>query len=182
VKIRVEEIKETEKEAAFVEEVSEINEALARTGVVDYQFQAPVPVDVRYYRLGPDLFFTGHFDGSVSGTCARCLGGYPFHHKDDFTFVLKPGGESSAEQELSEEDLALSFYDGDEVDLSPLLREAMILSLPTRPLCGEDCRGLCPRCGANRNTTECGCRDDWADPRLDVLRTLKRPSGGDESH
>ena len=177
MKIRVEEIKETEKEAAFVEEVSEINDALGVTGVVDYQFPAPVPVELRFYRLGEDLFFHGRFESAVNGSCARCLGTYPFQLKEDFQFVLKPAGELSDEEggdELGADDVSLSFYSGDEVDLSPLIREAMILSLPTRPLCGEECRGLCPRCGANRNTTECGCRDDWADPRLEVLRTLKR--------
>ena len=66
------------------------------------------------------------------------------------------------------------FSDAPAIDLSPLVRESMMLSLPTRPLCGEECRGLCAPCGANRNTTECACRDDWSDPRLDVLRTLKR--------
>ena len=174
MKINVEEIKDTEKETAFVEGVSEINEALATTGVVDYQFQAPVPVELRDYRLGDDLFFHGRFDGTVTGTCARCLADYPFPLKDDFTFVLKPAQGAEAEEESAEEDLSLSFYEGDEVDLSPLLRESMMLSLPTRPLCADDCRGLCPRCGANKNTTDCGCRDDWADPRLEVLRTIKR--------
>jgi len=174
VKINVEEIKDTEKEAAFVEEVSEINEALANTGVVDYQFQAPVPVELRYYRLGDDLLFHGRFDGTVTGTCARCLADYPFPVKDDFTFVMKPAASAEAGETDGEEDLSLSFYDGDEIDLSPLVRESMMLSLPTRPLCKDDCRGLCSHCGANRNETDCGCRDDWADPRLDVLRTLKR--------
>ena len=174
MKIRVEDIKETEKEAAFVEEVSEINDSLGNTEVVDYQFQAPVPVEIRYYRLGDDLFFHGKFDGTVTGTCARCLSEYPFRLRDDFTFVLKPATDPARDEAAAEEDVSLSFYDDDEIDLSPLVRESMILSLPTRPLCGEECRGLCAHCGANRNTTECACRDDWSDPRLDVLRTLKR--------
>jgi DUF177 domain-containing protein len=174
VKIRVEQIKETEKEAAFLQPVSEINEALSRTGVVDYQLQAPVPVDFRYYRVGSDLFFSGHFDGEVTGTCARCLAAYPFHLREDFTFVLKPARDVTGDRELGEEDVSLSFYEGDEIDLSPLVREAMILALPTRPICRDDCRGLCPRCGANRNAQDCGCREDFADPRLDALRALKR--------
>jgi uncharacterized protein len=94
--------------------------------------------------------------------------------RDDFTFVLKPATDPARDEAAAEEDVSLSFYDDDEIDLSPLVRESMILSLPTRPLCGEECRGLCAHCGANRNTTECACRDDWSDPRLDVLRTLKR--------
>jgi uncharacterized protein len=174
VKIRVEEIKESEKETRFVEEVREINEALARTEAVDYQFRRPVEVEVRYYRLGADLMFHGRFTGAVSGTCARCLEAYPFSVEQDFTYVLKPAGGETGRAELSEEDLSLSSYHGDEVDLSPLVREALLLSLPTRPLCKEDCAGLCPHCGVNRNTTTCSCHDEWTDPRLEVLRTFKR--------
>jgi len=174
VKIHVEDIKETEKAAAFVEDVGEINEALAKIGPVDYQFRGGVPVDVSFYRLGSDLFFRGRFQGDVSGNCARCLESYPFTLGKDFTFVLKPHNGAAEEGELSEEDLSFGFYEGDEVDLAPLVREAMLLALPTKPLCREDCRGLCPRCGANRNAGDCGCRQEWSDPRLEVLRALKR--------
>ncbi len=174
MKIRIEEIKDTEKDGAFVEEVSEINQALARTGVVDYRFQDAVPVRVWYYRLGSDLFFRGEFTGHVSGTCARCLEDYPFSLHKEFTFVLKPRAEQLAKEELAEEDVSLSFYQGDEVDLAPLVRETLILSLPTIPLCSDECRGLCPNCGANRNVGACSCADQWADPRLAGLRTSKR--------
>jgi uncharacterized protein len=61
---------------------------------------------------------------------------------------------------------------GDELDLAPLARDAIVLELPMAPLCRPDCAGLCPRCGANRNEGDCGCvapRDPrWAN--LDVLR------------
>jgi uncharacterized protein len=174
VKIRIDEIKDTESEAAFVEEVSEINEALARTGVVDYRFQGAVPVHVRHYRLGSDLFFRGEFTGRVFGTCARCLEDYPFSLHKEFTFVLKPHAEQLANQELTEEDVSLSFYQGDEVDLAPLVRETLILSLPTIPLCSDECRGLCPNCGVNRNVVSCTCVDQWVDPRLAGLRMAKR--------
>ena len=174
MKVRVEDIEDTEKDAAFVEDVLEINEALARTEPVDYQFRGGVPVNVSFYRLGSDLFFRGQFRGDVSGTCARCLESYPFSLGKEFTFVLKPRRGAAQDAELAEEDLSLSFYEGDEVDLAPLVREAMILALPTKPLCREDCCGLCPRCGANRNAGACGCREERSDPRLEVLRTLKR--------
>jgi uncharacterized protein len=174
VKIRIEDIKETEKEAAFVEEIIEMNESLAATDVVDFQFAEAVPVGVTYYRLGPDLLFRGHFAARVAGTCARCLESYPFAVERDFNFLLKPAAAGA--KLAADEDLALSFYAGDEVDLSPLVREAMILALPTRPLCREDCPGLCPHCGANRGANPCGCREDSTDPRLAMIRSLKRPS------
>jgi uncharacterized protein len=174
VKIRLEEIREAEKDATFVEEVREINDALSRTGVVDFQFPTPVPVALHHYRVGQDLFLRGGFEATVTGTCARCLGDYSFPLAKEFRFVLKPAVGESAGRELSEEDLSLSFYEGDEVDLSPLVREAMMLALPTRPLCKEDCRGLCPQCGTNRNLRACECRDEWTDPRLEVLRAYPR--------
>ena len=174
MKIRIDTIQETEREASFVEEVTEINTALAETGVVDYQFVRAVPVDVSFYRLGTDLFFRGEFAGAVAGTCARCLETYPFTVREPFTFVLKPQPQTATEgRELAAEDVSLSFYSGDEVDLAPLVGEAMILALPTRPLCKDDCRGLCPQCGANRNLGACACRDQWTDPRLEALRSLK---------
>jgi uncharacterized protein len=71
--------------------------------------------------------------------------------------------------------LALSYYEGEEIDLTPLVHEQIILALPTRPLCGEACRGLCPRCGANLNAAPCGCPTaPPADPRLAVLHSLAR--------
>jgi uncharacterized protein len=87
---------------------------------------------------------------------------------------LQPHDGATAAGDLSVEDLSFGFYEREEVDLAPLVRETMILALPTKPLCREDCRGLCPRCGANRNGGECGCRQEWSDPRLEVLRDLKR--------
>jgi DUF177 domain-containing protein len=76
------------------------------------------------------------------------------------------------QSDLKVEDLEFSYYDGEEVDLTPLIREQTLLALPTRPLCREDCRGLCPRCGANLNQGDCGCPTEAGDPRLSVLRSL----------
>ena len=62
---------------------------------------------------------------------------------------------------------------GDSVDLEPLVREAVMLALPQAPLCSEDCAGLCSECGANRNTTDCGCTNEVLDPRWAALDALK---------
>ncbi len=58
------------------------------------------------------------------------------------------------------------------LDLNELLREQFYLALPMKPLCREGCLGLCPQCGADRNTTSCDCRTDWQDPRFAALKTL----------
>lgn len=176
MKIHIDEIRETGKSIEFTEEVGQLNELLAQEQTVDYQFRKAADVSMTYYRSGMDLFFEGSIAGEVSGNCARCLEGYPFTVNRNFSFVLKPARPNEGvERELSEEDLALSYYSGDEIDLSPLVREELLLALPTRPLCRDDCSGLCPHCGANRNVGACGCRDEWADPRLEPLRALKLP-------
>jgi uncharacterized protein len=173
MKIRVDEIKDTPRSIAFPEDVGEVNELLAISNSVDFRFSRATKVNVTYYRSGEDLFFEGRLASSVTGTCARCLESYPFDIDREFKFVVKPAPARGSEAVLSDEDLALSFYAGEEVDLSPLVREEMILALPTRPLCREDCSGLCPYCGRNRNTASCDCTDEWRDPRLAPLRNLK---------
>ena len=60
-------------------------------------------------------------------------------------------------------EIDISFYRDDEIDLSELLREQFYLALPMKPLCREDCRGLCPQCGVNRNTGTCDCGPGWDD-------------------
>ena len=105
--------------------------------------------------------------------CGRCLEQYVFELGKDFSVMLVPKQPLPEDAELGDDDLDLSFYEGDQVDLSPLIREQIILALPTRPLCRESCRGLCPQCGVNLNFQPCACRAASGDPRLAVLRNLK---------
>jgi uncharacterized protein len=175
VKIPIEQIQESEKSLDFEQETQEVNQALALSNSMDYRFHDPVKVHVDYYRSGNDLFFRGHLAGPLAGTCARCLGSFPLSLERDFALVLKPE-PTSGPRDHSDRDEALAFYRGDEVDLSPLLREEILLALPTRPLCREECSGLCPQCGIDRNAGSCDCATAWTDPRLQVLRSLKIPS------
>jgi uncharacterized protein len=173
VRIRLQDIEADEKELTFEEPTEGLNALLAQAPVQDYRFPAPATVEVRCYRSGDELFFSGQVQGTVCGQCARCLELFDFDLVSDFSFVFVPrrAGEGLEDDEGEEADL--SFYEGEEVDLSPSLRERVLLSLPTLPLCREECRGLCPMCGANRNLEVCGCKGETGDPRLAVLRGLK---------
>jgi DUF177 domain-containing protein len=174
MKIAVDDIKASPKELSYTEDVDELNARLGR-GVRDYRVAAGLGVDVEYYRAGLDVFFRGALHGQVLGSCSRCLEEYTFGLDHPFAFVLVPRVAAGAESaELSDDDMALSYYQGEEIDLTPLVHEQTILALPTRPLCTEECRGLCSRCGANLNSGPCGCPAVPADPRLAVLRTLMR--------
>jgi uncharacterized protein len=174
MKILVDDIGPSPEELSYTESVEELNARLGR-GVRDYRFPHGLAVRLAYYRAGLELFFEGTLRASVLGSCARCLEEYPFGLERRFRFVLVPRAAAETQPtRLKPDDLALSTYEGDEIDLTPLVHEQTILALPTRPLCDDGCRGLCPRCGANLNAGPCGCPAPASDPRLAVLRTLVR--------
>jgi uncharacterized protein len=156
MKIAIVDIEGSPRELAYTETVEELNDRLG-SGARDYRVAEGLEVDLTYYRSGLDVFFQGSLRGTVLGSCARCLEEYAFDLEHPFVFVLTPRVAAGAPVRLSAEDMALSYYDGEEIDVTPLVYEQAILALPTRPLCAEGCRGLCPRCGANLNAGPCGC-------------------------
>jgi uncharacterized protein len=173
MKIAIDDIKATPKRLAYAEAVEELNSQLAR-GVRDYRLPADLGVDLEYYRAGLDVFFRGALRGDVVGSCARCLEDYVFTLDKPFLFVLTPRAAAVDPVAPSAEDMERSTYEGDEIDLAPLVHEQVLLALPTRPLCTEGCRGLCARCGANLNAGPCDCPAASPDPRLAVLHALVR--------
>lgn len=172
MKINVYDIKDEAKELAYDEPTDELN-ALMAHGAHDFDFPGPVHVNLVQYRAGQELIFQGTLRGAVIGHCARCLEDFTIDLDRPFHFVLLPHSTAGPELELEEDDLDLSYYSGEEIDVSPLVREQLLLALPTQPLCRQDCRGLCPSCGVNRNREECSCPTAFADPRLAALRELK---------
>lgn len=174
VRLKVDDITADDKRLSFSEPETEINHILAQGRLKEYRLEKPVSVTVSYYRAGTELVFEGELFARGKALCARCAEEFSSANERPFRFVLAPRALGWHEEgDLDAEDLEFSLYDGDEVDLTPLIREQLFLALPTRPLCREDCRGLCPRCGANLNVRECGCRSEGAEARLAVLRSLK---------
>lgn len=129
---------------------------------------AEVTVDVVLEAVAGGVVVTGTVSAPWTGPCRRCLG--------EATNVI-----SSHVREVYEEDSDLEqtyLLRGDQVDLEPLARDAVLLELPQAPLCREDCAGICPTCGAERNVTPCGCAEAPVDPRwaaLDVLGDNPEP-------
>jgi uncharacterized protein len=174
MKIALEQIRETPRAISYVEDVDALNLELAR-GAGDYRLAEGLAVDVSYHRAGLDVFVEGAVRAAVDGRCARCLGDYAFSLDVPLAIVLTPAAAATPTSgALREEDIGLAYYDGDEIDLSPLVHEQTLLALPTRPLCTEECQGLCPRCGANLNAGPCGCPATVGGGRLAVLQTLLR--------
>src|SRR5262245_34009437 len=170
MKFKIDDIKASPRRRSYDEDAGELNARLA--GVGDYRVPLPLHVDVEYYRAGLDLFFQGALQGDVVARCGRCLEEYGFPVGAPFRIVLTP--RVAAIEEPDDDDTAVATYEGEEIDLAPFVYEEVLLGLPTRPLCREECLGLCPRCGGNRNVARCECPADTPDPRLAVLHALTR--------
>jgi uncharacterized protein len=126
----------------------------------------------------------GHFRlvGQVQTTlelaCSRCLEPYTMAVAPSFDLRYQPrtANTGEGEREIEEDDLTTAFYENETIDLGQLMREQFYLVLPMKPLCQEDCRGLCSVCGMNLNRGTCTCQPAWEDPRLAVLKALKKNS------
>lgn len=89
------------------------------------------------------------------------------------SFVTSENFASDKEREVSPEDLDVDVLDGDRLDLIQLVREQIVLNFPEQVFCEPNCKGLCPKCGANRNLIDCKCDLDETDPRWAALKNLK---------
>ena len=131
-------------------------------------------VSCHVYRTGETVFIAGKIDSVVETVCCRCLETVRLPVCFDFRYTLMPVRENIRDKvELRTEDLDFGFYQGEVVDLSPLVYEQIMLQIPMRVLCSEACRGLCPQCGANLNTGDCDCPKERGDERFAVLKNLK---------
>lgn len=120
--------------------------------------------------------------GSVQATlelwCSRCLEPFTWTIDSPFDLRYQPHTQNTGEgeREIEEDDLTTAFYENDTIDLGQLMREQFYLALPMKPLCREECKGLCPNCGTNLNRETCDCKREWQDPRFAALRRLKAES------
>lgn len=118
----------------------------------------------------------GEIKTDLAVACSRCLQPVTVKFENPFSveFVtLENYQSSSAEHELHDADFALSVYDGAQINLGEIVREQILLELPTHQLCAENCQGLCEKCGKNKNTAACDCETEETDPRWAALQQLK---------
>jgi DUF177 domain-containing protein len=107
--------------------------------------------------------------------CSRCLAAYDFANDEEFSLLLYPRAPVAEKEILLErDDFDAYFYDDAMVSVAPIAEERIQIAVPMKPLCREDCRGLCPRCGSDLNVSECNCASDSVDPRWRALELLKK--------
>jgi uncharacterized protein len=144
-------------------------------------------LSLELYGEGQHVFATGRISGNVTVACSRCVEPMALSFNEPLRVTFLPQAEMPKPDEvpvkddeddglaITEDDLDLFGYDGEVIDLEPLVREQFLLAVPYAPLCLEDCKGLCSQCGSNRNLSPCGCEAP-GDPRLAGLKALKFPS------
>ncbi|HEX8709540.1 MAG TPA: DUF177 domain-containing protein [Pyrinomonadaceae bacterium] len=137
----------------------------------------PAEVRGRVSRSGQEVRLRGKIRAAAEVDCDRCLSPAPVAVETAFDVGYIPVEAYTASEaaELQEADLSLSIFDGATIDVDELVREQVLLELPARALCAEDCRGLCPACGSNRNTAPCSCQSTETDPRWAALEKLVNP-------
>ena len=146
----------------------------------EYRVTAPVDLRMVIHQDQDRFRLVGTVKAELELACSRCL--EPFKLPVDRVFDLRflPAGASEPERddedddeiEVEDDDVSLTFYRDEQIDLNELLREQFYLALPMKPLCSEACKGICPQCGTNRNTAPCDCNPQWEDPRLAGLKKL----------
>lgn len=116
----------------------------------------------------------GHLSARLGVDCSRCLERFSFPVDQPLDLFYLPRlaqQEEEEDVELQDRELVVAYYTAGRIDLGEALREQLFFALPMKRLCREDCRGLCPVCGVNRNQTDCGCAlpDDHVSPFAKLL-------------
>jgi uncharacterized protein len=135
-----------------------------------YRFDGPIAFDVTLTNTGAGVVASGTATADVRTPCVRCLCDtcLPLEAEID-GFYVRPGHED----EFPEEQEVELIGDDSEIDLEPAITQSVVVELPFAPLHDPDCKGICPACGADRNTTDCGCGSPAAPSPFDVLKQLK---------
>jgi uncharacterized protein len=147
---------------------------------------APVHVDARLEKIERRVRVEAHARAELDCACGRCLSPMKVDVPVDFELTLVPSDEYDDEPgeagerakapvggSFAARDAEEEVYTGKVIDLDPILREQLLLSLPGYPVCREACKGLCAVCGANLNERECGCERKPPDPRWAALKNIK---------
>jgi uncharacterized protein len=122
-----------------------------------------------------DIRVVGKLAGSFEMPCSRCLEPVTAQVKNDFDLLYRPlkAGTQGEEVSISEAETEIGFYQGDGLDTADVVKEQVMLALPLKVLCKQECQGLCPQCGKNRNLGRCDCGEERPDPRWSALSGLR---------
>ncbi len=135
----------------------------------------PLEIYCELSKSGDLVSAKGWVQGKMLLECDRCLKEFESRFKSFFEVHYRAQCEESTSEEESppEGQLEVVYFEGDILDIADQIRQTVLLSVPMRALCRDDCRGLCGGCGRDLNVESCQCQEPPADPRWDALRKLK---------
>jgi DUF177 domain-containing protein len=127
-----------------------------------------------------DIRLVGEFSTRLEFSCARCLEPIARDVERSFDLLYRPQGSDAGHEELSvaQAEADIGYYTGDGLLLEDVLREQVLLAVPLKAVCREECRGLCPHCGRNLNLESCDCAESPGDPHWSALAKLKEKLPG----
>jgi uncharacterized protein len=122
-----------------------------------------------------DIRVNGDLATTLELPCARCLDPVAQNVSRQFDLLYRPLGTDAGNEELSvtAAEAEISYYQGEGLLLEDVLREQVLLAVPLKVVCREDCKGLCAACGRNRNTEPCSCAPSVGDPRWSALKEIR---------
>jgi len=138
------------------------------------KFPEPIEVDLSATQSGDEVFCQGDIFCNLEVECSRCLEVYDVSINTQFQFVVQMidmngDGEDAGDED---DDYELIPKSQSSLDISQRVRDAILLNISLKPLCSEDCQGLCLMCGVNLNESDCECLPDKSDERWDELKNL----------
>jgi DUF177 domain-containing protein len=140
----------------------------------DIEVTGPVKATFSLKKTGPTVYMSGNMETAIGLECARCGRRYESKVSSEFVLDMNPieSVQADEEKELQAADLEVEFYEDDKIDLTDFLREQILLQAPMKPLCSEDCKGLCQYCGQDLNVKDCGCQAPTGHPGLAGLKDI----------
>ena len=140
----------------------------------DYTVVSDVALTLRVQKDGNNYRVVGSIRTALRLACCRCLDLFESQRdiRVDLMYLPQSSNQGKPESEISREELSMSFYRDQEINLAQMVREQLHLSMPMKALCCNGCRGLCSTCGTNLNLERCTCDTRWLDPRLSALAAL----------
>ena len=144
-------------------------------------FLTPVAVALQLTPLPDMIRVKGRISTTTRQACVRCLESFDRPMESSFTLDYSktiPADlhrEESESVELTAQQIGMMHFLGDEIDFTDAIQEQIVLTVPYRPLCRDDCKGLCAQCGRNLNQEDCRCGGQDTNGPFDVLKSLKLP-------
>lgn len=175
MKVRVEAIKDKLINLSAVEEVTDYPALAALHEEGECTFLEPLRIELTVAREYDHVRAEGVVETRARLSCSRCLTEYEAVITSSFTIFYIPGSNAAQDEEveLAEQDLISVAYSGDEIDFTNEIAEQVLMEIPLKPLCKEECRGLCVICGTDLNLVDCDCSRAPANITFSALQNLK---------